>query len=115
MIQNLNTYSSPWLVVTQSQSKPYFSNSGASAGIMRYNNGNGCVEVYDGSSWLTLSGHAEINVSPQTQQILEWAQNKMNEEQELSKIMKKHSGIRDLKEKLDIMVALVHEQEKQES
>lgn len=109
MIQSLNTYSSPWLVVNHSQNKPYFPTSNLSAGMLRYNPSNNSVEVYDGSSWFTFSGHAEVNLSPEAQQIMNWAREKMREEEELKVLMNKHPGLRDLHEKFELMKALVAE------
>lgn len=113
MIQHLNTYTNQWLNVTSSQSRPYFNHGAQSAGMIRYNTSTNCVEVYDGSSWFTFSGHAEVNLTPEAQRIMEWARVKMAEEEHVNELMKQHPGIRDLKEQLDIMIALVTQQEKQ--
>jgi hypothetical protein len=113
MIQSINTYTNQWLMVNQSANRPYFNSGAQSAGMVRYNTSNACLEVYDGSGWFTFSGHAEINLTPEAQKIMEWGKEKLREEEELKQLMQSCPGIQDLKEKLDIMVALVREQEKQ--
>lgn len=65
------------------------------------------LEVYDGVVWLELGDPAEIGLSHQAEEVLQWARKKMEEEAQIERLAKEHEGIRDLKEKLDIMIALV--------
>lgn len=112
MISTLNTYTSQWLNVNSSRNQPYINSGALSAGMLRYNTNNSCIEVYDGNSWFTFSGHAEVSLSSEAQQIMAWAQEKMRQEQELEMLMKKHPGLRDLHEKFELMKALVAEESK---
>lgn len=112
MIQHLNTYTGEWLSVNQSHATPYISPGSMSAGMMRYNPNNNCVEVYDGNSWFTFSGHAEVSLTPEAQRIMAWAKDKMRQEEELAELMKKHPGLKDLYDKFELMKALVTEEAK---
>ncbi len=111
MIQNINTYTGQWLNVNYSKNNPYFSNSMLSAGQLRYNPGNSCVEVYDGSSWFTFSGHAEVSLTPQAQKIMEWAEAKMAAEEKLADMLERHPGLKESWERFEIMKQLCLEQE----
>jgi hypothetical protein len=92
---------------------PYINMNNASAGMVRYNGNIQNFEVYDGSSWMTIYGTAAtVTLDYDVQTILNWARQKMVEDQRLKELAQKHPGIADLREKLDVMVALVQQQEK---
>ena len=88
---------------------PYISPGSMSAGMVRYNSSSQNLEVYDGNAWLTLSGSADVGLSPEAQQVMDWAYKKMKEDEELEVLMEKHPGLRDLHEKFTVMKALVAE------
>ena len=101
-------------VANGSTSYPYVNMNNASAGMVRYNGNTQNFEVYDGSSWMAMYGTAAtITLDYDVQTILNWAKDKMAEDQRLKELAQKHPGIRDLQEKLDVMIALVQQQEKQ--
>lgn len=114
MIQNLNTYTSEWLSVNQSRNQPYFNPGVQSAGMVRYNTSNACMEVYDGHSWFTFSGHAEVSLTPEAQRIMDWAKAKMAAEEKLAVMLERHPGLKDAWERFEIMKQLCMEQEQNE-
>lgn len=99
-----------WLHVVP-HAKPYINvNSGqAGAGMVRYNPNSACLEATDGMSWHQLPG-ATIDLSVDAQNALSWAYAKMQEERHLEYLMSQHPGLRDLKEKFDIMLALTKQE-----
>lgn len=73
---------------------PYIDTTRASAGMVRYVGGN--LEVYDGSSWLPMqSSYPQIELDNETQEILQWAQNQMIEEQRMLALAKTHATVAD--------------------
>ena len=80
-----------------------------SAGMMRYNSNTQTIEVYDGNVWLALAGSADVSLSPEAQQVMDWAYKKMKEDEQLEVLMEKHPGLKDLHEKFTVMKALVAE------
>jgi hypothetical protein len=75
-------------------SAPYVDASRPSAGMVRYNNGN--IEVYDGGSWLVLqSSYPQIELDHETREILQWAQNRMVEEERMIALAKSHPTVAD--------------------
>ena len=89
---------------------PYINPTGGGAGVgnMRYNPNSQNIEVYDGYTWIIMSSYtAQIGLSSDAVELLEWARQKRTEEAKIKALADKHPGIKDLKEKLDIMVALV--------
>jgi hypothetical protein len=84
-------------------------------GNMRYNISSNNIEVWDGYVWQILSSSsANISLTSDAEEILDWAKNKKLEEEKILAMIKKHPGIKDIKEKLDVMMALVRESEKTE-
>jgi hypothetical protein len=109
MIKSISTQSPRWVMVYSPSQSPYISPGSMSAGMVRYNSGNSGLEVYDGNSWLTLTGHADVGLSPEAQATMEWAYKKMKEDEQLEVLMQKHPGLKDLHDKFELMKALVAE------
>jgi hypothetical protein len=73
---------------------PYVDMSRPSAGMVRYNGNN--IEVYDGGSWLPMtSSYPTIEIDSETREILQWAQNRMVEEQRMQALADKHPAVAD--------------------
>jgi hypothetical protein len=96
MIRNINS-GRGIVVMGGTSSYPYVNMSNASAGMLRYNGNNQNFEVYDGSSWMTISmNHAQIDLDNDTQSLLEWARAKRMEEQYLQTESERNPTIKDL-------------------
>lgn len=108
MIRNV-VNSSPFVnVYGEGGYAPHISMNNVSAGMVRYNGLTKNFEVYDGITWITVpTSVASVGLTDEAVSLLEWAREKRNEEARLKALADKHPGIKDLKEKLDIMVALV--------
>ena len=66
-------------------------------GNMRYNTSSQCMEVFDGTSWQKLHmDTAHVGLSPEAEQILEWANRKRLEEIELERLVKENAAVKDL-------------------
>ena len=95
-------------------SVPYINMSNPSAGMVRYNGNN--LEVYDGSSWLTMtSSYYDISLDADTIELLEWARSKRDEELRLKQLAAKYPAMQDAidalnqaKEKVQVVAALVN-------
>lgn len=87
-----NIMGGQYLTVGHNGQTYYNNTSQPAAGMLRYHSG-GRVEVYDGNSWLTCSGSANINLSPDAERALTWAIQKQREEQELEKLSKEHPAV----------------------
>jgi len=109
MIKNVITQSPRWMSVYSGSHSPYISPGSMSAGMMRYNSNTQTIEVYDGNTWLALAGSADVSLSPEAQQVMDWAYKKMKEDEQLEVLMEKHPGLKDLHEKFTVMKALVAE------
>lgn len=84
-------------VMAGSTSYPYVNMNNPSAGMMRYNGNNQNMEVYDGNSWMTISGNsATVELDADTQSLLEWARAKRAEEEYLKNEAEKNPTIKDL-------------------
>ncbi len=76
-------------------------------GQVRYNTSNQCMEIFDGNTWQMVGNSvASVGLTPEAERILDWAQKKMLEEQDLEARMKKHPGLKDAYERFKVMDAL---------
>ena len=72
-------------------------NASSFAGQVRYNVSNQYLEVFDGNIWhLWQSTYANVGLSPDAEQILDWAEKKMKEERELERVAKENIAIQEL-------------------
>ena len=98
---------------------PYINMNAPSSGMVRYNGNNKQLEVFDGSSnvWLQMYGQtADIQLSPQIQAVVNWANQKMAEELEWERLAKTNDAVnialenmKKAKQQLDITAKLVKE------
>jgi len=99
---------------------PNFYNTPASTGNslvgqMRYNGSGQNIEVYDGSSWITIMGsYPTVELAPHVQAVVNWAQIKMAEEARIKELATKHPAVADAvdavnkaEEQLKIVATLV--------
>ena len=94
--------------------------NGPGVGNMRYNPNSNNIEVFDGSTWVTMySNSATIGLDNNTVNILKWAEKKMLEEAERNKLAETNPTVRDLmeqlkqkEEQLSIVQALIKEEVK---
>ena len=76
-----NVYSTgAFVTVNSSVVGPYINAGAPSAGMLRYHNQQ--VQVYDGSSWLAITGTANVGLSWEAEEIMSWAREKMQQERE---------------------------------
>ena len=101
---------SPDLLQVTSSGPPYISPGAQGAGMVRYNTSNNEMEVWDGAAWRTLSMSAELELSPEIRQTVEWARRRQAEERELEDLCKKHPGLKDLRDKFEMMRILIQQE-----
>ena len=86
-------------------------------GNMRYNTSSQRMEVFDGSSWVTLNmGSASVGLSPEAESLLDWARDKRNEELAWESLAKDNKAVKialenleKAKQQLDITAKLARE------
>jgi|694.fasta_scaffold18843_11 hypothetical protein len=104
---------------------PQFYNSASSTGNsligqVRYNGSSQNMEVYDGSSWLTMpSSYSTVELAPEVQSVLNWARMKMAEESRIQQLAAQHPTVADAllardraEDAVKIAVALCNTQDK---
>ncbi len=90
---------SEFLNVQTYSSAPYINASALSAGQVRFNPSNRNMEVYDGTSWVNCAGSAQVALSNSAEEILRWAQKKMEQERNWKDMAQKNPAVRDAYEK----------------
>lgn len=101
------------ITVTQSNHAPYISPGAQSAGLVRWNTNNSVLEVYDGLAWRDITTTVTVDIVHEYESVLKWAKEEMIRQQRIKELAKKHEIIADLQDKLDVMVALLQEENKQ--
>lgn len=89
-------------------------------GNVRYNTTVQAFEVYDGNQWMTLSmPTAQVGLSPEAENILDWAKEKYQEEQEYQSMADKNPAVKaalknlnKAKRQLEVTIHLSKEHEK---
>ena len=118
MITNITANGSPLLwVSTGGSTMPHINMNAPSSGMMRWNGNINSIEVFDGSMnlWQQMHGKtADIQLSPQIQAVINWANLKMAEESEWEKLAKTNDAVnialenmKKAKQQLDITAKLV--------
>jgi hypothetical protein len=91
---------------------PYISPGAMGAGMVRYNSNMNCMEVNDGNSWRQLGmNYANLELTPEAQAILDWAKQKMYEEQQLDELCKKYPGLGKARDHFETFKRLVQSSE----
>lgn len=81
----------------------------ATSGQVRWNGNNKEFEVCDNNSgnWYRINPEIELRNDDQLAEVIEWAKRKIMEEKRIEELAKKYPAVKDAKERLDIIVALV--------
>jgi len=90
---------SPYLLANSYNASTYVNGYSGAQGLgnLRWNTSSQKMEVYDGTSWITLNqSNATISLTIEATNILNWARDKMMEEQELERMSEEHPTIKDL-------------------
>jgi hypothetical protein len=112
MINHVISGSSRYLQVAETGGSNFVSAHQVLPGIgnLRFNTSQQEIEVWNGSAWMILGGRlATVTLAPETIELLEWAQTKRLQEQRIAQLSAQHTGIQDLQQKLEIMIALVNQ------
>lgn len=90
-------------------------NTEGMAGSVRFDFNSQTFKVFDGSMWINFPDtNYTIGLMPKASQVLEWANKKMLEEQQLEERLNSHPGLRDAYEKFQILDALVTQENNNE-
>lgn len=85
-----------------STNDPHFSMTAPSAGMLRFNGDNRNFEVYDGSSWRAMYGtSASVSMSPDAEQAISWAIQKMAEEKDWKELAENNQAVKIALENLE--------------
>ena len=88
-----SVYNTGLYITTSNPTGPYISPGAASAGMLRYHNNQ--TQVYDGNAWLTLGGGSGVGLTPNAEEVLAWAWQKMTQEKAAQDLAQKHPTVAD--------------------
>lgn len=91
---------------------PYISPGTAGAGMLRWNSNMNCIEVNDGVMWKAFStAIPTIELTPEAQNILDWAKQKMEEERRIDGLCEKYPGLRNARDNFETFKRIVESRE----
>lgn len=74
---------------------PYISPGSVGAGMVRWNSNMSQLEVNDGTSWIQLTmNHVSVELTPETETLLEWARKKRDEEKAWYELASNNEAVR---------------------
>lgn len=80
-------------------SNPYINMNSLSAGMVRYNGNSLKFEVYDGTSWISISASSpQVGLNNLAEEAIDWARKRMEEEREWGD--SKHPAVKTAMENL---------------
>lgn len=99
---------------------PYINMSNVSAGMTQWNGNSNNFEVYDGSSWMTLSSNVvSVGLNNDAVGAITWVLKKMAEEMAVVELAKSNVAVKDIvdqltekQQQLKIVMALIKQEEK---
>ena len=121
MIKNI-TPIGRYITVSGGNSSTYVNGYSGAQGVgnMRFNTSTQNMEVFDGSSWITLNmDYASVGLNGDAESLLDWAREKRNEELAWKTLAKNNKAVKialdnleQAKQQLDITAKLAREYEK---
>lgn len=82
-------------------------------GDIRYNGVINKLECWDGLTWIPVSsGDVTVELTPDVQEVLNWAKNKMQDEKQIKELAEKHPSVASAVNQLDTIVKLLQDGEK---
>jgi hypothetical protein len=102
MIKGLSS-TGKYIAVSGGQlSGPYISPGAVGSGMVRWNSNTNEFQVNDGNSWQSFpSSYPSIGLNNQAEEILDWASQKMREDQELEKLSQDSPAVKAALENLN--------------
>ena len=120
MIKNI-TPIGRYITVSGGNSSTYVNGYSGAQGVgnMRFNTSTQNMEVFDGSSWITLNmDYASVGLNGDAESLLDWAREKRNEELAWKTLAKDNKAVKialdnleQAKQQLDITAKLAREYE----
>ena len=94
MIKGLSS-SGKYIAVSGGQlSGPYISPGAVGSGMVRWNSNTNEFQINDGNSWQNFpAAYPSIGLNSQAEEILDWASEKMREEQEMKRLAENHPAV----------------------
>ena len=111
MIDGIITYNSYRYLSVSSTSVNTISTSNPGSGHVRYMTGK--LEVYDGYNWIPIiSGYQAIDLTPEAQNAIDWANEKRQQEIEETALLEKYPSLKSAKGQYDMIRQLCMAEEK---
>jgi hypothetical protein len=112
MIKGITQTGKYTLVSSGNSTNPYISPGAVGAGMLRWNPNINCMEVNDGNMWKTIeTNYASVGLTPEAESLLDWARQKRQEEQTMSKMMEKYPALKKARDNYDLIWNIVKDEQ----
>ena len=83
-------------------------------GDVRFNGVIQTLECYSDGHWIPVSsGPVTVELTPDVKEVIEWSQKKRREDERIRDLMERHPSVKSAKNQLDVLVALLKDEENQ--
>lgn len=90
---------------------PYISPGSAGAGMIRWNPNTNQLEVNDGNIWIKFSETVpEIGLTDEAEEIMDWAREKMREEQRIKELCQRYPALQKAKDNYDLILNIIKDE-----
>lgn len=80
-------------------------------GAVQWNGANKCFEVSTGAGWQQIDPTIELDHNPEYSKVLEWAKNKMYEEEKMQALRSKYPSLDEAYKHLEFIKEMVKDHE----
>jgi hypothetical protein len=95
MIKIVSTSNVPFFQIDTSYNLP------SSTGVVQWNGNSKKFQVSNGTSWMDIDNSVNLSPNHDFMNIINWAKEKMHEEQELEKLAKENATLKDLVDQIN--------------
>lgn len=93
-------------IIFNSGNLPFYQNDTSynlpsASGAVQWNGNSKKFQVSTGAGWMDIDNNINLNSSPDFTMVLQWAKEKMHEEQELERLAKENTTLKDLVDQLN--------------
>ena len=97
MIKSIYSGSTDIMINGSISSNPYINPTYSGAGMLKWDAGQQCLQVNDGTNWQNIANDTvTVDLSYEAKKALQWARKKRQEEEELEKLAETNPAVADL-------------------
>lgn len=105
----IEIYNNDGTLTISQHNRPYVAGGRPSAGLVRYNTDAGCVEAYDGLTWIPLNSHVTVDLDHRVRELLGWVSQYRQEQEDLDRLCREYPNLAEARREFEILRRLVQD------